>query len=254
MHQTITRTFLSLLAIVSTTVVFAAQNDTLRRKDANGWDFIQVSSYNVVRAEGYVHNGIREGVWNEFHATGFPSAVTTYIHGEKDGMAMTITGAGVVSEVAHYKNNKLEGPFRVYNTEPGMGLLEESYYSEGKKHGGYTKWYKNGNKQESGVYTSDVREGKSLWYFESGALAAEYNYRNGEIDGDVTTYYPNSKPSAYGKYEKGVQTGLWKEFHENGNIKAEGKYVNGVKEGEWKNYDENGKFTKNSKYVKGELK
>lgn len=253
MHHTISRTLLSLLAVVSTTVTLAQQNDTLRRKDPNGWDFIQVRSYNVVIAEGYLNKGVREGVWNEYYPTVVPSSVTTYLHGKKDGLAMKITAAGMVEVVEHYKNDKLEGPYRMYNSE-GMGLLEESFYSEGKKHGGYTKWYKNGQKQETGVFTNGVREGKSIWYFETGAIAAEYNYSNGEIDGDVTTYYPNSKPSAYGKYKKGIQTGPWKEYHENGNIKAEGNYANGEKDGEWKNYDDKGNFTKNTKYVKGELK
>ncbi len=253
MHCLINRTLLTLFTTGLTITTFAQQNDTLRRKDANGWDFIQVRSYNVVRAEGYVHNGIREGVWNEYHPNSIPSNVTAYLHGKKDGMAMTITGGGMVETVEHYKNDNLEGPRRVYNSE-SLGLLEEAYYSEGKKHGGYVKWYKNGQKQETGVFTNDVREGKSLWYFETGALAAEYNYANGEIDGDVTIYYPNGKPSAFGKYKKGEQTGLWKELYENGEVKAEGNYIKGEKDGEWKNYDEKGKFTKNSKYVKGELK
>ena len=253
MHQKLTRTLLSAIAIAAATTGFAQQNDTLRRKDPNGWEFIQVRAYNVVRLEGYLHNGIKEGVWSDFHPMGFPSGTTSYLHGKKNGMAMKITGAGMVEALENYKDDKLEGPVRVYNPE-GMGLLEESYYSDGKKHGNFTKWYKNGRKQETGVFSNDIRQGKSTWYFENGSMAAEYNYTDGQIEGDAATYYPNGKVSASGKYNKGLETGLWKEYYENGNLKAEGNYVNGEKEGIWKNYDENGKFTKNSKYVKGELK
>ncbi len=254
MQHTTARFSLLLIMVLVSNTLFAQRNDTLRRKDANGWEFIQVRDYNVVTTEGHLHNGIAEGVWNEYFPTTVPSKLTTYLHGIKDGEEITVNGAGMIVSVAHYKDGKLEGPKRVYNTENGMGLLEETYYSEGKKHGGYTMWYKNGRKQETGVYANDVRQGKSIWYFDNGAMAAEYNYRDGKIDGDVVTYYPNGKASASGQYKEDVQTGPWKEYYENGNLKTEGNYVDGEKDGIWKNYDENGNFTKNSKYVKGELK
>lgn len=237
----------------SFTVLAQKPNDTLRRKDANGWDFIQIRSYNLLMAEGYSFNGMKEGVWTEYHTTSYPASTTTYLHGKKDGLAMKISGSGNVQSIENYKDDKLEGPYRAYNNE-GVGILEESYYSEGKKHGGYTKWYPNGKKQESGTYRYDKREGKSIWYYESGSLAAEYHYADSEIDGDVSTYYKNGKLSAFGPYKNGKQTGNWKEYYENGNLKAEGNYTNGDKEGQWKNYDDKGMFTKNTTYSKGEIK
>jgi antitoxin component YwqK of YwqJK toxin-antitoxin module len=239
--------------ILSGGQAYAQKSDTLRRKDVNGWEFVQVRSYNKVVAEGYLSNGQKEGVWTEFHPTFYPSSTTTYLHGKKDGVAMSISAAGQVLSVENYKGDKREGPYRLFNSE-GTGVLEEAYYSEGQKHGAYTKWYPNGNKQETGTYRYDKREGKSLWYYENGSLAADYNYTEGEIDGDVSTFYKGGKLSAYGPYKKGEQTGTWKEYYENGNLKAEGQYKDGNKEGEWKNYDEKGKPIKSTTYIKGETK
>jgi len=223
--------------------------DTLKRKDPDGWEFVQMRAGGVVNEEGYLHNGIKENVWSSYWPSGYPKTVQGYLHGKRDGVYMRVTEEGGVDVVEQYKDDKLEGPRRVYYIRGPR--MEETYYSDGKKNGKYTKWYQTGIKQEEGSFNNDLHYGKSTWYYASGKKAVEYEYNNGDIDGDAVSYYENGKVSELGTYKKNIKTGSWREFYENGNTKAEGKYEDNEKEGAWKQYDENGKFVKTVRYNKG---
>jgi len=243
-----------LMASVSCSFVsatYAQPLDTLRRKDPDGWEFIQVKrGANITIAEGYRHNGVDEGAWITYWDNGYPRSIYTYRKGKRNGVHTEINQQGYTELVENYKDDLLEGPQRRYQLGTSF-ITEEIYYSEGKKHGRLNKRYSNGNPQEEANYNMDKRDGKTIWYYDSGEKAAEYNYRDGNIDGEVSAYYKNGKVSEYGLYKDNQQTGDWKEFWENGNLKAEGKYVNGEKSGSWKEYNEQGKFVKTVRYDKG---
>ncbi len=246
------RYLISLSLLMAASDSFAQQNDTLRRRDGDGRYFIQVRSYNIVTDEGYLQNNQPDGIWTTYWHTQLPKQLTSYRLGKKHGSVITMTPLGKIEKIENYKNDKLEGTSRLYNEE-GM-LVEEALFSEGKKHGPYTKWYPNGKKEEESSFVNDKRDGKAVWYFKDGTKAAEYSYSDDAIDGDAATYFNNGKVSANGPYAKGKQTGVWKEYHENGNLKAEGKYVSGEKEGVWQEYDADGKNPKPVNYKKGERK
>ncbi|MFN4246196.1 MAG: toxin-antitoxin system YwqK family antitoxin [Flavipsychrobacter sp.] len=239
--KTIFGLLLTGLFISATDNVSAQSFDTLRRKDKNGWEFLQIRDGKTVMQEGHLHNGKIEGVWILFWDSGFPRTISSYVNGEKDGITTGMTGDGQMDFIEHYKEDKLEGPRRTYHIRGP--IYEETYYSEGKKHGKYTKWYKTGLKEEEGMYVDGKREGKATWYYQEGGKAVEYEYSNDEIDGESIAYYRSGKVSEMGKFKKGKKTGMWREFYDGDEMKAEGKYVDNEKEGAWKLYDENGKVT-----------
>lgn len=64
-----------LMAIISFSfieVANAQSPDTLRRRDADGWEFIQVKRGNTLLSEGYKHNGLQEGTWTSYWDNGYP--------------------------------------------------------------------------------------------------------------------------------------------------------------------------------------
>lgn len=247
------RPFLLLSACVLASSALSAQaTDTLRRRDPNGWDFIQVVRNKTVITEGSMRGGVREGVWTEYWETKLPHTVTTYHNGQKDGLFMDIRKNGAVELLQYFRNDKLDGPSRRYN--PGAKIAEESYYSDGIRSGAYTKWYANGNVQEVSNYNNDVRDGKTSYFLENGAKVADYSYNRGKLEGDVTLYGENGKVSEFGNYTGDVQTGMWKEYYANGTIRAEGRYIAGEKDGVWKQYDESGKVLKPVTFKKGKQK
>lgn len=242
---------LALFPGFSSNIVHAQSNpDTIRRKDADGWVFMQVKKDGYVNAEGSLHNGIIEGVWSTYWSSGYPQTLTSYVHGKKDGLQMRMLEEGILDYIQHFKDDKLEGPKRTYHIRGP--IYEETYYSNDKKNGKYTKWYKSGRKQEEGAFINDLRHGTTIWYNENGKKAAQYEYDHGEMEGSAVFYHPNEKVSEMGKYSKSEKTGTWKEFFESGNIKAEGKYEHNEKQGPWKNYDDEGKGQQIINYDKGE--
>lgn len=234
------------------TTANAQSLDTLRRKDVGNWEFLQVRNGPVVLSEGYRHNGIAEGTWITYWPSGYPMEVTNFRNGKRNGINMQVNGQGYTELVENYKDDLLDGPQRKYQIGTSF-ISEETYYSDGKKHGAYSKRYNSGKPQEEATFNMGMRDGKTTWYYETGEKAAEYNYNKGQIEGEVSTYYKNGKVSEFGAYKNNAQWGNWKEFYENGNIKAEGKYEHGEKEGNWKEYDEKGKMNI-VKYKNGEVK
>ena len=228
---------------------FAQGPETVRRKDPDNWEFVQMRQGNVVISEGNMHDGIQEGAWTYFWENGLPHHVITYKRGVKDGTCFDITRVGQIEVVENYRNGKLEGPRRVF--AGGGKLLDETYYAEGKKSGVSIKNYADGvQKQEEGMFQNDVRDGKTTWYYPNGQKAADYSYSNGLLDGDVALYHDNGRVSEFGLYQMNNQTGIWKEYYPDGTPKAEGNYKNGEKDGTWKEWDEAGK-ERSSTYRKG---
>jgi antitoxin component YwqK of YwqJK toxin-antitoxin module len=246
----ILKTLALVAALCASAELIAQPFDTLRRKEADGWEFIQVHGNGTILDEGYARNGVREGAWNSYWDNGFPHYITTYRAGARTGLHLIIGRDGSTEVLEYYQNNKLEGPRRIYTR--GSMIQEEAYYSDGIKHGRYTAWYPNGRKKEESLFANDRKDGKSVWYFENGNKAAEYTYRNGIIDGEVSAYHENGKVSEYGLYRNGEQTGLWKEFYPSGALKAEGQYVKGQKEGPWKEYADGSQTARTVRYKNGE--
>ena len=57
--------------------------DTVRRKDANGVDFVQVKRGDVVVSEGYLANGVPEGTWIYYWDSGYPQLISNFRNGKK---------------------------------------------------------------------------------------------------------------------------------------------------------------------------
>lgn len=227
--------------------------DTLRRKDPGNREFIQVRKGANIHAEGYVENGLTEGVWTQYWENGYPISMITFRKGKMDGLKVNYNAQGMIEVMENYRDDLLEGPKRAYRSGTQF-LSEEIYFIEGKMHGSYHKRYPSGKPQETSNYNMGLRDGKATWYYENGEKAVEYQYRNGKIQGEAATYHANGRVNEVGLYKDNEQTGYWKEFYENGQMKAEGVYENGKKHGPWKEYDENGALLRTVKYNKGTKK
>src|SRR4051812_34695422 len=72
-------TLLALFIIVVTVPRLFAQMDTLKRKDPNGWEFIQIRKGGVTTLEGHLNKGIQQGVWTSYWASNYPQQIITYL-------------------------------------------------------------------------------------------------------------------------------------------------------------------------------
>ena len=65
---------IGLMMVLNTLSLSAKELDTVVRKDGNGWEYIQVVviANKQTITEGYMLNGKKEGVWNEFAVSKYP--------------------------------------------------------------------------------------------------------------------------------------------------------------------------------------
>ena len=82
--------------------------------------------------------------------------------------------------------------------------------------------------EEQGKIIKGKREGKWLFYYESGQLNKKGNYKNGKREGE------------------------WLVFHHSGKLKEKGNFIDGKEEGEFLYYRYNGSLKSKSNYKDGE--
>jgi antitoxin component YwqK of YwqJK toxin-antitoxin module len=61
--------------------------------------------------------------------------------------------------------------------------LEENH-KEGKRHGMYTAWYKNGQKKYEAMYKEGLRDGITNRWFENGQQQLESMYKDDKLLND----------------------------------------------------------------------
>jgi antitoxin component YwqK of YwqJK toxin-antitoxin module len=240
--------------------------DTIRQRSSDDWEFIQVRmpkemSVNnpngqQIVAEGNMHHGVIEGVWINYWETGSIEDATSYYNGKKNGMRVEFDPSGSLTTTSNYKDDLLDGPSRTYPPHIS-NPADETYYSQGVKHGIHIKWYPNRNIQEKATYVNGKLDGLATWYYDNGEKSVEYTYHMGVLDGPAAVYFNTGKVSDMGEYKDNKQSGIWKEFYENGILKGEGEYDDaGEKTGMWKEYSIDGRplGTKNYSKEKGKEK
>lgn len=114
-------------------------------------DYIVESKEGFLLKKGHYANGLRIGVWNEWHENGSKKSKFTYKEGQligrfsiwnnlgiltaysiykKNGIRETYRADGTLESKVHYKGNLKDGWSKIYNQD---GELE------------YKQWYKEGN-------------------------------------------------------------------------------------------------------------
>jgi antitoxin component YwqK of YwqJK toxin-antitoxin module len=120
---------------------------------------------------------------------------------------------GRLVERAHYKDQKLDGPFEVY--EDGA-LVISMTYRKGVLTGPFMQYAPNGYPLFRCHFADGELHGPSFAYDQSGALLEIKNYLHGTLDGEVITYYPSGAPLSHGQYVGGAKHGEFTQYDEQG--------------------------------------
>jgi antitoxin component YwqK of YwqJK toxin-antitoxin module len=83
----------------------------------------------------------------------------------------------------------------------------EIHYSNNRKHGVQTAYYRNGQLKSLASYENGLEEGDACWYHENGALSSWVKYSHGWKQSPSLTYYDTREPKAeiaYGDSNKVV--------------------------------------------------
>lgn len=127
-------------------------------------------------------------------------------------------------------NGKTVKAMHVYNSKNTLEVIG-TFNASTEKIQGYTEiYYSDGNKYGQGIINENGnRDGKWIYYYQSGTISEELNFKDGKHHGQFNVYYPNGKLKRSGKYQDGVQLETQKEFNRDGllleeNAISEGKF------------------------------
>lgn len=118
-------------------------------------------------------------------------------------------------------------------------------------------FFMNGKKQMEGFslvleVNKELFDGLVKYYFETGTLYQEVNYKSGKIEGVRKIYFESGKLKNVRDYENDKMEGKYAEYYETGELLTVGDYLNNLKNGVWKTYYKNGKMKERGKYEEGE--
>ena len=108
--------------------------------------------------------------------------------------------------------------------------------------GPHRELFADGDVSGEGRVKDGKRHGKWTWYHKNGGLKAVGKYAHGELDGYWEWWRESGKPLQAGSFDGGQQVGSWKRYYDNGQLWDEGDYDGGKKVGVWKVYNKNGEL------------
>lgn len=222
-------------------------------------------SYKIMAQNGNPVSQL-DGAYKEFDQAGNPVKTGKYVLGKFDGEWKTFK-AGVLNDVATYKDGKRHGKYERYFDS---GELKESgkyyellvvdsisyqYIEDGPK----KVMYANGRPERIEEYILGKKNGDFIRYFEDGSIRDKQHFTNNELNGPSVSFDNNKKKTLEVTYKllevdgtlKGVKHGsemMWKD----GQLIFQTQHVNGIEEGERRSFYPDGKLStlnnmKNSK-------
>lgn len=202
-----------------------------------------------VASEGIIKNGKPDGYWKTYYVT------------------------GVVKSVGKRTNFLLDSTWNFYN-QSGE-LVEIINYKNGKR-SGYSLKYVYNNPDRPGkktliskeLYINDIKEGNSIYYFNTGELKEIIYYSNGKRQGYAKEYnkdgvvitlkqfkdnYLISRERINRVDDQGLKQGTYKTFFEDGSLKKEENYLDNQLHGYYREFDEKGALLQTFRYERGAI-
>ncbi len=105
------------------------------------------------------------------------------------------------------------------------------YYKQSGNHKELVKeesYYPNKQKRMEGEYKDNERDGKWIYYYESGKIWSEGFFKKGKSEGLRITYFENGKKRYEGHYKQDLRAGIWKFYTEDGKLAEEIDYGKGT--------------------------
>eukprot|EP00028_Trichosphaerium_sp_Am-I-7-wt_P006907 CAMPEP_0168536434 /NCGR_PEP_ID=MMETSP0405-20121227/19548_1 /TAXON_ID=498012 /ORGANISM="Trichosphaerium sp, Strain Am-I-7 wt" /LENGTH=176 /DNA_ID=CAMNT_0008564441 /DNA_START=143 /DNA_END=670 /DNA_ORIENTATION=+ len=159
---------------------------------------------------------------------------------------------------------KKHGKWLKINTATSQ-ILEQEYFSHGKRHGKRLKWYDQlavkssyckGDPNERRLmiranYVNGKEQGKYEGWYMNGLLKETFHFVNGKMHGEYKYWYEDG--TIYNHFVFKSENETYCEQWYNGQIRLQCTYVNDRPEGEYKSWYNNGKQEEHCKYVNNKL-
>lgn len=234
---------------------------------------IQEYTSGFLRSEELINrldkNGKKNGVWKEYYENGKVMWEGEFSHGELNGIVKEYNKKGGLKTLEKYEFGKIDeesedvvffelekeirpdGSMLVggYNNDLKQGIFRE-YDSTGSLIASYE--YKNDKKLAEGMLdTAGAKDGLWKFYYETGELRAEGNFKGGTEISEWKYYFRAGHLQQKGKYANGLPHGNWTWWYDNKQIKREESYRKGKEDGLVVEYDTLGNILTSGEYIDG---
>jgi antitoxin component YwqK of YwqJK toxin-antitoxin module len=183
-----------------------------------------------------------------------------------------------------YENGKLLWKADFYNGEPvgafvhyypNKKVKDSLYYHPNSPKVNAVTYHSNGAKASEGMFINKNKDGKWLYYNESGKLFAEEHYVSGmkqgvwkmfstenglllqeetwdknKRNGEYKEYYTTGDIRLKWHYKNGKIDGDYASYYLDGTLWNKGQYTAGLREGTWTNYDREGNELKIEEFTR----
>lgn len=244
-------------AIIAT--YFNGKAEGIRREFDTEGNLVKgyVFSNGILLFEGITDmNGLRQGKWKEFYASGERKSEGNYKNSNRTGLwKFYFPDQQVEVEGQYDSKGRQDGVWQWYYAN-GQ-LMRECEYDAGVLDGEYTEYDENGKEVTKGKFVEGTEEGHwryvrnqaieegdfsdglrtGMWksWFEEGSISSEIEYDQDLMNGKYTIYYPNHVVKRTGHLVNGERTGLWYDYYDTGELFLTTLYKDG-KEVKWNNY------------------
>lgn len=136
----------------------------------------------------------------------------------------------------------IKGKDRPNTGYPENGKIEEGAYSDNRKHGFWTKYYKDGvTPRIIGEFKDGRPRGEYTKMTESGTVKEKGTFIDGRQNGAYKTFHKNGKVAQEKTFNAdGLEEGVQKYYYPNGQVEFEFTKNNGVTTGQAIRYTEDG--------------
>jgi len=111
-------------------------------------------------------------------------------------------------------------------------IKSKSEYYQGKRHGFFLGWYRNGEQWFERFYIKGLKSGVHKGWYKNGVQMFEYHFNNkGVYHGVVKDWYTNGMLTKYFNFVQGKESGSQKMWDLKGKLRANFYTINGERHG-----------------------
>ncbi len=190
--------------------------------------WINYYSNGNIQYKGTFKDDIPVDTMTRYYENSQKMSVMIYDENGRDVYAYIYHTNGFLASEGNYRDQKKEGKWKFFSSTIDGYMITEEYYSENIRNGKSIKYFENGNIADITTYSFGIKEGEWLQYYSNGVPFLKANYSNGTLDGKFETWFNNGNPEYVGFYKDNLREGKWLIYNDDGSLKYEANYVRGT--------------------------
>jgi len=161
-------------------------------------------------------DGELDGEWSEWRPNGSLIGKDRYAAGRKQALKVSHHQGGAKKSEGMYLFAKEieQTPDDWWQCKP----MTMTRTGKDERHGPWSAWYPNGQRQQEGTFEHDLQAGPFTWWHSNGQKALQGKFESGKQDGRWTWWYASGQKSIQGDYSLGNPTGRWTWWKEDGKV------------------------------------